>query len=187
MWKLRFAFMLGLLSGTGVYAQSEDPRLTLSYSGNYLIHPGLRVGYEYPLRSLDSGSPASVQLFLHPQIGTFTIIDRNFNVLVGSDVGIRRQKEGKKSASALSLGLHFLGESEKLGFAVDLGSGDRSNVEREWRSYLLPTLNYEWSTSMGQKNRFFTKFNWGYALNTNRESEMYLLIDLGIKFSMKKI
>ena len=188
MWKIRLVISLALFAiSPAVRAQAQAaPQLTVSYTGNFLIHPGLRVGYEFPIEGLPVGESSQLRSFLRPQIGTFTYIDRNTNYLLGADLGVRRQKTGKKSAAALSLGLNYLGESEKLGFAVNLGSGDRSDVQREWRHYFLPTLNYQWSTAIGKKNRCFTQVNWGYALSTKRESEMYLLLDIGIKFSMKK-
>lgn len=163
-----------------------SPYLNIAYQGNFFIHPGIVVSYDMPVRDLNITTEKAESLLLQPHAGVFSYVDRNYNILAGADLGIVRTKVEKKGASALSVGLSYLGESEKLGFTVDLGTGDRSNVQREWRHYFLPTLNYEWSTKMGKKNRFFTKIRWGYALSFEREAEMYLLIALGIKLPTTK-
>ncbi len=172
-------------------AQAQDipgysPYLNIAYQGNFFIRPGVSISYDMPIRDLNITTEKAESLLLQPHVGMFSYLDRNYNVIAGADLGIVRTKVEKKGASALSVGLSYLGESEKVGFTVDLGSGDRSNVQREWRHYFLPTLNYEWSTKMGKKNRFFTKLRWGYALSPERESEMYLLVALGLKLPTTK-
>ena len=188
MSRLRLFFALLLCYGI---AQAQDvtgytPYLNIAYQGNFLIHPGLSVSYDMPIRDLNVNTTKAYSLLLQPHVGAFSYIDRNYNIIAGGDLGIARTKVDKKGASVLSVGLSYLGESEKTGFAVNLGSGDRSNVQREWRHYFLPTLNYEWSTKMGKKNRFFTKLRWGYALNFESEAEMYLLVALGLKLPTTK-
>lgn len=188
MSRLRFVIVFVLCYN---FAKAQDvpgysPYLNIAYQGNFLVRPGLSVSYDMPIRDLNITPEKAESLLLQPHVGIFSYIDRNYNVLAGLDLGIVRTKVKKKGASALSIGLNYLGESEKLGFTVDLGSGDRNNIQREWRHYFLPTFNYEWSTKMGKKHRFFTKAKWGYALNFKRESEMYLLIALGIKLPTTK-
>ena len=188
MSKFRFLIVCLLCYG---FAQAQDvpgysPYLNIGYQGNFAIHPGLSVSYDMPIRDLNITTEKAESLLLQPHVGMFSFVDRNINVLAGADLGIVRTRVKKKGASAVSLGLNYLGESEKLGFTVNLGTGDRSNVQREWRHYFLPTFNHEWSTKMGKKNRFFTKLRWGYALSFERESEMYLLLALGIKLPTTK-
>ncbi len=188
MSKLRFFIIYCLLCG---YAQAQDvpgysTYLNIGYQGNYLIHPGIAVSYDMPIRDLNVTTTKVESLLLQPHVAMFSFIDRNFNLIAGADFGIVRTRVEKKGASAVSIGLNYLGEAEKTGFTVDLGSGDRSNVQREWRHYFLPTLNYEWSTAIGERNRIFTKINWGYALSFEREAEMYLLIGVGIKLPTRK-
>lgn len=183
MSKLRLFIACLLCCG---FVQAQDvpgysPYLNVGYQGNFLVHPGLSVSYDLPIRDLHVNTKKAESLLLQPHMGTFSYIDRNYHVVAGTDLGIARTQVDKKGASFFSVGISYLGESEKTGFAVNLGSGDRTKVQREWRHYFLPTLNYEWSTKMGKKNRFFTKLRWGYALNFERDSEMYLLIALGLK------
>ena len=174
----------GLVQAQGVPGYS--PYLNIAYQGNFAIHPGLSVSYDMPIRDLNITTEKAESILLQPHLGMFSYLDRNYNILAGADIGIIRTKVEKKGASALSIGLNYLGESEKVGFAIDLGTGDRSNVQREWRHYFLPTFNYEWSTKLGKKNRLFTKLRWGYALSLKREAEMYLLVALGLKLPTKK-
>lgn len=188
MSRLRL-FILGLLCYGFVQAQDVpgySPYLNVAYQGNFLIHPGLSISYDMPIRDLNITTEKAESLLLQPHVGMFSFVDRNYNIVAGADLGVVRTKVEKKGASALSVGLSYLGESEKLGFTVDLGSGDRSNVQREWRHNFLPTLNYEWSTKMGKKHRFFTKLRWGYSINFEREAEMYLLVSLGLKLPTTK-
>lgn len=188
MLKIRLALICLLLAGL-LRAQDVpgySPYLNVAYQGNFFVHPGISIGYDMPLRDLNITAERATSLMLQPQIGLFSFVDRNFGVLAGADLGIVRTSVKRKGASTFSFGLNYLGESEKKGFAVNLGSGDRSNVQREWRHHLLPTLNYEWSTKMGQRNRFFTKARWGFAIDPDLETEMYLLISLGIKLATKK-
>ena len=188
MSRLRF-FIICLLCSGFAYAQDVpdySPYMNVGYQGNFLIHPGFSVSYDMPIQDLNITTEKAESLLLQPHVGAFSFIDRNYNILAGADLGVVRTRVKKKGASMVSLGLSYLGESEKTGFTVNLGSSDRSNVQREWRHYFLPTLNYEWSTKMGKKNRFFTKLRWGYALNFEREAEMYLLVALGLKLPTTK-
>lgn len=92
MKSLIFSLCL-LLSTWGLYAQN-DPSIRIHLHDYAFASPGLTLGYEMPLFTIDKikseGATTNYQVFAAPQIGIYAQKNNHIGIPIGSDLGIKR-------------------------------------------------------------------------------------------------
>ena len=188
---LSLSFLL-LLPCSILLAQSESQHIPISagYWANLGLHPGVKIGAEFPLKTLEkekkNGKVATRTIYAGPQLGVYNRRRNNTNLLIGAEAGIKLQQQGKKPYSIFSVGAGYLGRSQINTLSFSLGDGSRTGVEREWRSYFLPTVGYSFGMDLNDNWGWYAKASTGYLLSPNYERSGIVFIEVGAKFYLHR-
>ena len=166
-------------------AQSDQKAVSLGYYGHGAIRPGLKLSLQIPLKAWatwverkDSTFQKHNHWFIQPQLGAFG--RRNFytSYVANVELGLSRQREGRKWFCAYSVGLGYQARMEITGFTVNF-SGDITDKERERRGYFMPTINYRFGRQLGDCLSLYSTLTYGTTLSTTRENAGIALFELG--------
>ncbi|MEM6965745.1 MAG: hypothetical protein AAF573_13335 [Bacteroidota bacterium] len=173
-----FIFCSNILTGQ---EKSNNFPISIGYFSNYGFQPGVKVGTPFRIKNWETERFAK-SYFISPQVGFYSWIGNDFNVLVNAEIGHQRFKNQKNTFSAFSIGLGYLAESEIISFDVNLSDGNKEK-NRELRNHFLTTINYEFGKKINSNWSWYGKPSWGWKLSDL--SSMVVLIELGLKFNLK--
>ena len=187
---LLFLFSCWMVFSSSAQEESEPKSIpiSISYFGQSAIHPGIKVGTAFKLKSWSASKGEKVKLrdlVVQPQFAIYTRVGYNTNYYFLTDLGYRMQTQDKRFYMIFSGGLGYLMQSEHLGFSVDLGSGDHTNKNREFRGYFIPTVSYELGGNIKPKLGWFTKVAMGRQFSGAKENSSVLFLDVGVKIKLK--
>ena len=171
-----------------VNAQSNSNQfpISISYFGQFIVQPGLKIGTEFNLKNWENTSPKTKitnrQFYLSPQVGYFNVPNVHSGLIFNVDVGYKKLRANPLSYSAFSIGLGYLAQSRVLTISTNLGTGEVDSRERETSSYAVPTVNYELGRAFSENLGWFGKVSLGSKLLSQKESEMVVFGELGVKF-----
>ena len=177
------------LLGGKLTAQTSEQALpiTVGYWGNLATQPGIKVGAQLTLKDWQKEKGDKVKgrkLFVRPEIGVYNRHRNNTNLLVGAEAGIQLQREGRKFFHSVGLGLGYLGRSQILSIRFSLGDGSIVGKEREWRSYILTTLNYTFGSEITSRLAWYGKASVGPALSFTREPTTMAFLEVGLRINL---
>lgn len=195
---------LWLLFNTSVNAQSlriQDLPINISYFGENGIHPGLKLGIEYPLASREKekerlfrkrqekrGSKLKTrELFLTGNIGSYIHPNNHLGVFVGTDIGARRIKGKNGNFVELNLGIGYL---QRL-YTIDTYTLDANeSLQRigaagngSFMLGLAPSFGRDLSVKKGRSVKWFVK----PGLQITRYNHSFLpngFLELGVQFRL---
>ena len=169
-----------LLTQSLLFAQQEDKGtpLSIGYMGQFGIHPGLKIGTAFSLTSWDNSSRFQ-DLILSPQIGVFSYRGYNTNVLLLPEIGLRRQKAGKKAYSILGAGIGYMLQIEILTTTPNF-NGEITSIKRETRSLAAWSLSYTLGREIRPSLDFYAKTSYGSSVSGSIESSALVLFELGL-------
>ena len=179
----------GILFTLSLVAQSAGGpfALSLSYFGEYLIRPGVKVGASFNLGTL-AGSQAREKQWhwrLDPEFATYWRPDVNTNFLINTKGGLVQTSMEGKGASSVSIGLGYLLQSQIISETVSLGSGE-TEKNRQTRQYFLPTANYAFEKRFSIDWGWFIGYSIGMKISGTRESAMVMFLDCGTRYFLSK-
>lgn len=169
-----------------ITAQSEMKKLpiSISYFGNYLIRPGLKVGTELIIKQWPKQSSSeeneSSQLLVRPQLAVYSWPTVHTSFLANADLAYRWNTKG----SAVFVGLGYVRESQIESLSVNLGNGDISNKNRKGQGCFLPTVGYEFGRPLSARTAWFSKVAIGIKLAPEVESSMEGFFELGVSYRL---
>jgi hypothetical protein len=179
-----------VLVSTGLLAQTTQ--VSVGYYAPFAIEPGAKAGVHLYLKDwATEKTKKDVELlkhnylFINPQVGFFSRPRNHSSLLINGDVGVKRQKDGKKTYSAFSVGLGYLAKFSITSFTVNF-SGEIIKKERERQDFFLPTINYEFGGSINQTIGWYTKCSYGIKLSSTIEKQPALFTEFGMKFNLGK-
>lgn len=155
--------------------------VSIGYFSNYGFQPGVKIGTQFQLKNWETEDYAK-SYFISPQLGFYSWIGNDFNVLVNAELGYQRVKNQRNTFSAVSIGIGYLAESEIISIDVNLSDGSKEK-SRELRNHLLTTINYEFGKKVNSNLSWYGKPSFGWKLSDN--SSMVIMIELGLKFNLK--
>ncbi|GEM_PF-4501980 len=172
------------------FGQNEPGDLSVSFLTNNGIQPGFKLGTHVPLkiklsdRSSDPEAP-NHRLYLKPQVGFFTDIDRDMNYFVGGEIG--KIFDGKNNRNNQSLGIQagYLRQSIKESFGVNLGTGNTGNEMRAGRNFFFTGLafSHRWMTK--NKKRLWTKATIGRKIRQVEKGSFLFQLEFGTTINFK--
>ena len=172
------------------YSQNEPGDLSVSFLLNNGLQPGFKLGTHIPLkiklsdRSNDPESP-NHRLYLQPQFGLFSDIDRDMNYFIGGEIG--KIFDGKNDQNNQSLGIQagYLRQSIKESFGVNLGSGNFENEMRAGRNFFFTGLafSHRWMTK--KKKRLWTKVTMGRKIRQIEKGSFLFQVEFGTTINFK--
>lgn len=169
-----------LLSVAHSIGQSNDrpTYIRLGYFSPFLTQPGIKASVDFPIKQWKE----PYTLLLSPQAAIFGRSLDYTALLLNGEIGIKRQKEGRKSYSMLSLGAGYLAHQEVLSQTVDL-SGETVAAEKEWRNYSLPTISYTFGRRLSESLGYYAKLSYGPRRSKKHPNADILFVELGLSYS----
>lgn len=184
-----------LLIGISMFGQEGESMkektnipIFVGYYGPYGIQPGIKVGSQFDLKTRaiakDDLITKTSDVFISPQLGTFTRPGNHFSLVVNADVGYKIKKLKQKLYVAPSLGFGYLTEFQVLSNTINLATGEVSKKTRDRRGYFLPTVNFEFGQDPRKKIAWYSKFSYGRKMSTRLEDSAFFAVELGLKFNL---
>ncbi len=171
---------------TCISAQSELKGIPVSiaYLGQALIQPGVKISTEFNLKKFTqpANTGRSKNVYISPQIGFFTRPGIQNNLLVNTEIGIRRRNNENGFFTAFSLGAGYLREYQILSTSINLGDGKISSKNMEGRGFFLPSLNLEFGKSLNNSMDWYSKGSFGKKINASKQETTLAFIELGLRF-----
>jgi len=167
--------------------QSKRTPISIAYFSQFGFQPGAKIGTTFNLKELSTTTQKVKKrnLFISPQIGFFSWPNNHSNLLLSTDIGIKKQKEGHSAFSAVSLGLGYLHEFQVSAIAINLGDGNQS-TSRTCYSYFLPTINYTFGNRISPVIDWYSKIGVGQRIGGDISNTMTILLELGVQFQLTK-
>jgi|GEM_PF-1384471 len=182
MKKLILLLLLTPLSFKALGQHVGKPRaLSLGYYSQFAIQPGLKVGTDF---ILPTGNDHVKKWLLSTQIGFFSNIGDDDNLVLNIEAGRRKTNSSKHVYHTFALGLGYRYQAKLNSFSTHLGSGKSSDKERIYKGYFLPTLSYEFGWNTHKEVAWFSKYAIGPTLSTQVESSLAMFLEIGIKISL---
>ena len=181
--------MISLLLSQISFAQKNEPsssQISLGYLGQIAYHPGAKISASFYLRNWEKekGTKEKLnQLYVQPGIGFYIRSNYNTNLIVGSEVGIKRQYVSKKTYRKYCVGINYILRSEIMSLTVDF-DGKTIAKERETRHIIAPTLGYEYGYNFNDKLSLFTKITTGYRFSINQPNSINTYFEAGINLTL---
>ena len=179
-----------LYLGATAQLSTKNKELTAGYIGHSAIFPGGNVGMRIHLKDWQKekvkGENTILKnrnLFVHPQLAFYGRRRTYSSIFFNTEVGIKKQKEGKKFYSAYSIGLGYVGRFEVTALTVTL-SGEITAKERELRSYFMPNVNYEVGFDLGNRLSFYSKASYGMKISPSRARSGNIYLGLGFIYKL---
>ena len=154
------------------------PPISIAYMGHYAIQPGFNVGARFDLNSWE-GRRKTNTTYVSPNFGYFEQTGVDENLVFRGEVGVRRQKEGRRWYSAYALSLAYLRQNELLSFSVNLGNGSRSNEVRETNRFIVPTLGHEIGWEVDGGSALFMRYDVGMRFSGSAENSLTAFLSVG--------
>ncbi len=194
MKKLRITLLLVLISSwaMGQTAPKKIP-ISVAYMGHFLYQPGLKIGTHFSLKDWEvekdrkKGSFTQTKtLYLSPQIGLYTRPENHTSLLLNADLGIRKDREGRKSFTTFGVGLGYLSQATLLSFIVNLSDGSTQEKIRDRRGYFMPTVHYAYGKKISPSLEWYSKISVGGKLSANYAGAIVTFVELGFTFNLPK-
>lgn len=179
--QLIFLLLLCCVGFSQAQEQSRRLPITIGYFSQIVVQPGIKLGTELPLNV--GLNVADRQWLLSPQAGFFSNPGDDRNLVLNLEAGLRKKHSSKNHYNTYGLGLGYLRQAKVVSFAVNLGSGNTSDTERDSRGFFMPTLSHEWGWATHKKRSWYTKLSTGYRLFGPEENSLMLFAEIGIKLN----
>lgn len=183
-------FLIGLWLPASAQFSEKNKAITAGYLGHSAIFPGGNVGLMIDVKDWqiektkgDASIVKNRSLFVHPQLGLYSRRRKYSSIFFNTEVGVRKQKDGRRFYSAYSLGLGYVGRSEIMSLTVNF-NGEITAKERELRSYFMPNINYQIGVDFTDNFSFYSKASYGMKLSPTRERSGNFYLGLGFKFKL---
>lgn len=205
MNKLVLAWLI--LLSFGVMAQESEKQtfkkdfdlgeyapLHVSYYGNYLTHPGAKVGFDWNLLVIEKTKEKKRKiktvrnvLLATPSVAFFSLKETYNAVIVAGDLSWRSyDKSLFYKEVSVGMGYYTLFNSGDTWETNDDGSV--SNVGSSSVGYLAPSVSLAVGQRFELKNQLpmevFTKFNTNFLTNYNASSVVELSLELGVRMNL---
>lgn len=172
----------------GGFAQTSvrSTPLRIAYWGNFGLQPGIKAGIDLNLLEWESkkGGNKVRKIYLNPEIGAFFRRNVHSSFYVGTQIGYQGQPKDSKFYLTYSLGLGYLGESEVFSITYSLSDGSIESREREFRSYVLPTLNVSCGREINSRLGWYVRLSYGSKLSPDREASAMIFAEAGVKIDL---
>ena len=203
----RIKFFLICFIPLGIWAQNSEKKifnkefnlgehapLYVSYYGNYVTHPGLKVGFDWNLMTIEKTKEKKNQiktiryLFLATPSVAFFNLSETYNALVVSgDISWRRyDKRLFYEEIGVGLGYYTL---FNIGDTWETNAdGTVSNTGSSSNGYLAPSVSFALGQRFMLKNQtpmeVFTKFNTNFLMNYNASTIAEISLELGVRLNL---
>lgn len=169
----------------------EKKPITVSYFGQMLFHPGIKVGTQYDFREWTTQKEKKKgerikekSLFVSPQIGFYSHPRNHSGLIISADVGYQRIKLKRGFYSAYSIGLGYFAQFN-AGTTYTVEADGTVNQKRfASRSYFLPTINTEFGQKVTPKIGWFSKISIGLPVAYNTGVSALPFIEFGMKYNL---
>ena len=178
--------MLGVISwGLNAQAPPKNTFLSIGYVGQFAYQPGVKIGAQIDLHSWTTPNDQTVgkSLFVSPQLGLVTRPEVHTSYLANLSVGIKRYRSQLYKYAAVSMGFGYLLESRILDRRINLNNGtDVKN--REQRSWLIPTLSFEFGRPLSPQFGWYAKLSGGPQIGANGPTVLTTFFEFGIHHAL---
>ncbi|MBO3698099.1 hypothetical protein [Roseivirga sp. E12] len=182
MKKLILLLLLVPLSFKAIGQNIGKPTaISFGYYSQFALQPGFKVGTDFIFPASDYNVN---KWLLSTQIGFFTNIGDDNNLVLNVEVGKRKTSSSKHVYHTFALGIGYRYQAKLNSFSTSLGSGKSSDKERIYKGYFLPTLSYEFGWNTHKKVAWFSKYAVGPTLSTQVESSLAMFLEVGMKISL---
>jgi len=186
--RITITLVLFLVSAFHLSAQNT---LSVGYLGHVFIRPGVTLGLEIPLKTLErekmDGEVEAVktrQFFVRPSVGTFTRSRFYTSTLLDVAGGWNWNKSTSKFGSSLSFGFGVLAQNEVIRIQTNF-KGDITERDKELRGYFLPSIKYSLHKKLSENIGLYTQWSYGMKLSPTRVRSAIFFMELGFRYSLQ--
>ena len=164
--------------------------ISISYWGNHLLHPGLKIGTQNNLLKWDKIKERKKgtlikhkTLVLNPELGIYFQKENHTGVLLNADFGIEVSKNDRKFFRTFSLGLGYFRHFNSGITYVSQNDGSIDEKKHTSRGYFMPSLNYTFGQHF-KSISWFSRLTLASKLKYNTGISLELFFEAGIKFKL---
>lgn len=170
--------------------QPEKTPISISYYGNLILHPGIKLGLDYHLAGIHKTKIKKRKtkviqklLYTSPSIAFYSHQKSHSGLFISTDLGWRRYNN-KCFYSDISLGLGYYGRIN-AGDTYEIKEG-AAQKRLGMRNYFTPSLSYSIGQSFKVNEKLisiFTKVNSNFILGYNTGWTPELSLELGLRIN----
>ena len=177
-------FSVFLLQFLNLNAQNSGHSMSIAYFSPFGNQFGGKISIQKKLDKLSGNIPFFKEVYLSPQIITFTRPKIHTNGMVNFEIGSIKQVNGKKFFIAPALGIGYLISSRIVGGSTHLGNGEFKKDKETWSS-VVPTLSISLGSRKGDSLGYYFKPFYGRNIYLDRDNSGFFGLEIGMSFDLK--